>query len=371
MRVTLSTDDCTRLEAAARTLLSPFAYPTMDAWRGAVNACFRALVEADHALFFLPPAPDGPGIYSDDLPPEVVAQAAAGMGQDQGMRRALAFELGVFNRNRVVAGDWAGYWRDPIVNEIHRPNGLLDGIGYLQLPTEGTFAALGLYRERGGTERFDEFGCTLMGLLRPAFRAGVEMQLMVANQCAALTTVVEGLSEGALIADAAGTTQYESATLRALLAADPERERIRCGIRLVVETLVARWRRGGAARWRDGRPLPVVQDITTVVARYRIRGCEGGAVVGYGTRVLVTVARTSGVPLADDALRTTYGLTPREIIVARLLAGGHANAAIATTLGIRPATARRHTEAVLGKLGVSSRAQVAGRLAEGAPPAAR
>lgn len=62
--------------------------------------------------------------------------------------------------------------------------------------------------------------------------------------------------------------------------------------------------------------------------------------------------------LNDEALRTRYGLTDRQIEIARLLAQGHANAEIAEMLGISPFTARNHTEQVLGKLGASTRARV-------------
>ena len=63
-------------------------------------------------------------------------------------------------------------------------------------------------------------------------------------------------------------------------------------------------------------------------------------------------------PLSDDALRERYSLTARQIEVVRLLAEGCSNAEIATRLEMSYYTARNHTEQVLGKLGVSSRAAV-------------
>jgi DNA-binding CsgD family transcriptional regulator len=53
-----------------------------------------------------------------------------------------------------------------------------------------------------------------------------------------------------------------------------------------------------------------------------------------------------------------FGLTPREVDVARLLARGEPNAVVAQALGISPHTARRHTENVMLKLGARARAQV-------------
>lgn len=66
---------------------------------------------------------------------------------------------------------------------------------------------------------------------------------------------------------------------------------------------------------------------------------------------------TNGV-LGDDALRQRFSLTDRQIEVARLLAQGLSNAEIAETLGLSTFTARNHTEAVLLKLGASTRARV-------------
>jgi DNA-binding CsgD family transcriptional regulator len=58
-----------------------------------------------------------------------------------------------------------------------------------------------------------------------------------------------------------------------------------------------------------------------------------------------------------ERLRERFGLTGRELEVARLLAAGRRNAAIAAELGISPHTARHHTQHILAKLGVHSRAE--------------
>ena len=61
-------------------------------------------------------------------------------------------------------------------------------------------------------------------------------------------------------------------------------------------------------------------------------------------------------------LQDEYGMTPREVEVALLLATGLSNSALARQLGISPHTARHHTQRVLGKLGVHSRAEAGARL---------
>ncbi|MEX2582412.1 MAG: DNA-binding response regulator [Gemmatimonadota bacterium] len=64
------------------------------------------------------------------------------------------------------------------------------------------------------------------------------------------------------------------------------------------------------------------------------------------------------VIVSDEDLHERFGLTARQTAVARLLAEGCSNAEIAKRLSVSYFTARNHTEQVLAKLGVSSRAAV-------------
>jgi DNA-binding NarL/FixJ family response regulator len=74
-------------------------------------------------------------------------------------------------------------------------------------------------------------------------------------------------------------------------------------------------------------------------------------------------------PLAEVFLRTPEGsarsqpLTPREREVLALLADGLTNKAIAARLGMSEHTAKFHVNAILGKLGASSRAEAIVRAA--------
>jgi DNA-binding response OmpR family regulator len=66
----------------------------------------------------------------------------------------------------------------------------------------------------------------------------------------------------------------------------------------------------------------------------------------------------AGAALGDAELRSRYGLTGRQVEVARLLADGCSNAEVAERLGVTENTARNHTEQVMKKLGTSRRARV-------------
>jgi DNA-binding CsgD family transcriptional regulator len=86
--------------------------------------------------------------------------------------------------------------------------------------------------------------------------------------------------------------------------------------------------------------------------RQQIREQRAGRTPGRG-----------GFPPARTAyMQMQFGLTARETEVAVLLAQGHSNVSIAKTLGISTHTARHHTQRVLGKLKVHSRAEAGAKL---------
>ncbi len=71
----------------------------------------------------------------------------------------------------------------------------------------------------------------------------------------------------------------------------------------------------------------------------------------------------NGSPSSRKAdLQLNYGLTPRELEVALLLARGRSNSAIAEALHISTHTARHHTQRILTKLRVHSRAEAGAKI---------
>jgi DNA-binding CsgD family transcriptional regulator len=82
--------------------------------------------------------------------------------------------------------------------------------------------------------------------------------------------------------------------------------------------------------------------------------------LGFPGTVAVSV-REIGVDIT--AFKDRYGLSRRELQVTELVLRGHRNGYIATTLGIAPATAKKHLSSIFDKVGVSSRAQLASKLA--------
>ncbi len=85
---------------------------------------------------------------------------------------------------------------------------------------------------------------------------------------------------------------------------------------------------------------------------------------GCGARVDALRLVWSGVPVHK---RLATMLTPRETEVARLAAEGTTNRAIAAELGLSERTVDHHCESILGKLGIRSRWQLPGALAQVLP----
>ena len=64
-----------------------------------------------------------------------------------------------------------------------------------------------------------------------------------------------------------------------------------------------------------------------------------------------------------SAFKDRYQLSRREIEVAELVLRGYRNSHIAATLGITPATTKKHLSRIFEKVGVDSRAQLTSKLA--------
>jgi DNA-binding NarL/FixJ family response regulator len=84
------------------------------------------------------------------------------------------------------------------------------------------------------------------------------------------------------------------------------------------------------------------------------------ALPGDGGEVAATV-REIGAEIS--AFKERYNLSQREVQVTELVLHGYRNRDIATTLGISPATTKKHLTRIFDKVGVDSRSQLASRLA--------
>jgi DNA-binding CsgD family transcriptional regulator len=171
--------------------------------------------------------------------------------------------------------------------------------------------------------------------------------------------VLDSLGRAALVASPRSDGAHQTPALRALLDQEPEQTAVLLEITAVADALAMPG--GSADGTGQGAPLPMVRDVVTAQARYQLRGAQLTTESERPTMV-VTVDRLNPMPPSDGQLHARFGLTPRESEVARQLAVGHTNAELSAALGISRHTGERHTERVLGKLGLHSRAAVAAAL---------
>lgn len=111
-----------------------------------------------------------------------------------------------------------------------------------------------------------------------------------------------------------------------------------------------------------GRP---VREVVSEDRRYRLEGHRLQTSTEATGPIILVFVQPLETPLAhDDVLRSRFGLTRKEVGVARLIAEDRTNEEIAAALSISPHTARHHTERILAKLGVKSRTKVRNALAQ-------
>lgn len=103
--------------------------------------------------------------------------------------------------------------------------------------------------------------------------------------------------------------------------------------------------------------------ITRPRACYRVRGSlVGEMVLDRDGRVLGSPERTTPDVLSAESIRERLGLTRKEAEVALLVAEGKSKDDAARTLFLSPHTTRHHTEHLMQKLRIQSRAEVGPRI---------
>lgn len=178
---------------------------------------------------------------------------------------------------------------------------------------------------------------------------------------------LDAVPAGIAFFDDAGLLLHLNRSFTQMFGADREGSRLQHEILHFASSLGSLIRTRGALRL----PLDAAEELgerttRTADAHYRLRGSRIGIdLFGLGPSLLVTLERVASVSLSDEALRDRFDLTRQECLIARLLAEGRSNAGIAAELGISLHTARHHTESVLLKLGIRSRAEVGHKLRDG------
>jgi DNA-binding CsgD family transcriptional regulator len=364
MNVMLSSADVARLDATLRTLLAPFDHPTADEWASAVCGSARALLQADSAVFTLPSA-TGVSACNDGGDPNALKEYVLHHAADDPTFDRLT-ELGLgpgsavaYTGPQLRAVGAERWYRSRVYNEYYVPNRWLDGTGLGLRGPDGTPNGwLALTYEREGGEYTGDRGLALLRLLLPAFEAVLRASLRLAQHRSELGQLLDGLAAALFVCDETGRVLHQNPAAARMLKVEPEYNRLRAEVERVAAALMSL--RTARTKTRPDWPgSACVREVRTASGRYRLRGNFLGSGMLGSAVVVVSVDRLSAKPFSDDALRTRFRLTPREITIAQLLARGRTNAEIARELGFTVHTAERHTEHILMKLGVHSRAAVA------------
>lgn len=360
MSYVLTSGDLDQTARAVQLLVSPLDHPSIDAWRAAVNAYLGKVLHADTAGFLLPVG-GGPLIYSDDhdaaalaaypdYPPPPAARGRPAWEEMVWQRVATLESLYAPDVDRYV--DSAYYNEYAGANDAHDTLALSITTGRMDIHE---MASLQFWHSRPDGRRFGDREIAILRLVLPAFRAGARTALGTLSNRAALMTNLDAQRDGALLFDLAGRLVHRNPAMGALvLTAGDERALIATA-------------RGMACGLADENPVlsagPCHGRMRTAAGDLELRALRfSEGLLGSGPSVLVTVEPRAAAPPPRKALRDAFGLTKRQAEVALLLDRRKSNAEIARILGISPHTARRHTEAVMGKLSVTDRREIRPRL---------
>ena len=363
MSLTLSLTDIRALRGSLVTLLSPLDYPTVGQWGAAVLESLARTLGADQAFLAFPQGAsvrlESMGAFAE---PAGRAYEEHFWRLDPGvMERRKQLGLQVYHRDMVY--DRGELPRNELFNDWCRPHRLMDPLAMTcEGGAEPIPASVVLYHDSDGARRFGDQGIGLLRLLLPAFQAGAHVGLRMTDHAAGLARMLDRLPDALMLCSRRGVV-HQTPALDRMLSDDAAREEIRAKMARIgrdVLSLVGPRPRDG---W-SGPPAPLFGGVASAQTRYRVRASLIGRSFGSVTMALVVLSRSGPRPLSDDVLRIRFKLTPREIQVARNVAGALSSSRLAQRLGISRSTAHRHTESVLRKLGLHTRAGIFGRLYE-------
>jgi DNA-binding CsgD family transcriptional regulator len=260
------------------------------------------------------------------------------------------------HRSRIAGEHWtAKYKRSAIYNEFYRRHALFDST-CLYFRRGDLGAHLHIEADGRASEAADERARSLLEVVEPVLVSAVQSVARPNEAPWDAAGLFSALDEPIAIVDRHGNWVYRATAFdTALDTLPPERRELlfaemRTRARQLLETVFP----AAATASLNERVKPAWSfDIVRLSAT---------TIELPGARVpacLIKLSFRSGTGIANAR---AAGLSKRECEVAMLLVDGHGNKAIAQRLGISRHTAKRHTESILRKLGVSTRGSVAAAL---------
>ena len=345
MTAPLSSDD--RIADAARTLASPLAFETPEAWARAAHRVAAEAISADKGFVHWTGVDDfvAAGYSQADL---------ATYRRFLPLLREIGYyerseRLGVFTRRDAYGPHHDRMARTEYVRDFLPSVGAHDALT-LYVPPERHPAPepavqLVVHSSKPGRP-FGSPHVDVARRLRPALVAGVAVQRQMARVRGDLLALVDVAGGTCAVFSVGGRLLHLSRALEEALVREPCREALLDRVRHTAAEALSSASKAGS------------RGFAGAAGRYRL-----SASLAAGPRPLLVVAvavppRPRPVP-APGEVAGRLGLTPRQAEVAVLLAERRSNKEIAAALSVSVHTARHHVEAVLCRLGVP-RAEVGG-----------
>lgn len=368
--VRLSSADLTGLNAAARVLLSPFAFESGTIWRHEVCRAIESLIGATRSISSIPL--DGEDFWTGE--PEVIDALSAHWPHPPCVirgyterRAALGLDVVDWTEIMDVSEVRATDFYEEVVRPHHlwAPLGMYTELAELQpcalwsVQSNGSQSTPSLFsffsRDEASALRDLEWRKTVLQLLVPALHTGMHTYVRARRLGSRLSELMDRIDAPIAICRPSGSIVHQNAALTTLLHGDQERETIRAAVRSIVRRVDVQVR--GQHTKVNVESLGEGQGsvVTTRAGRYSLyTTLVAAGTIGWPDSALVVVERQASAETAPD-LAARYHLTLREKEALQLLRGGASTRQVAATMHISLNTARRHVERVLTKLGVHSR----------------
>lgn len=359
MSITLTAAEQRQFRDALSAILA-FGASGPEAWERGVCRRLKVLLRADRVGFF--GTPTNPDLsFSEDYDDDVNdAYARYYSARDPGRQRMVAERRPLFTRAMLFEDGLRPLFDSECYNDFFVPNGMEDSVG-LPLPgappDDPPPGLLALHRAKFGSEDFSHRAPALLGMLLEPFRHGFRMRQLLKRQLPELHRTVDALPMPAALFGLDGHLHHANALLLDHLAVSPDGREVQRRMEAAA--------RGCVAASAAGAPLEAA--IRPVAGPGPRATLIHSLLPDPLVLVVLPVAEGPQAPSVDE-MRARFGLTRRQAEVARLLASRKTNEEVAAALGISVHTARRHTEAVLSKLGLRSRRHVARSVARPASP---
>ena len=365
MTVSLSAQDAARLRDLLSILVSPLEYEDTAGWAGAALRSLARLFHGNSGTLILP-GDSAAQIHTHGMDQESYARfqsyhvgdGTSGLefGEEKLSRAMHAVRhaaLQIFSSEDVVQVSGIPLEAHPLYREVLEPS----RIGYTlsaSLRSDQGEALIGVGHERLESRRFDVRDREVMGLLVPAFHAGVQAWRQLAARQDAIGSMLDRLDDGAAVFDGRGRALHTNASCDDLERDDPEFPLVHAAMAEVARS----FRGSGNGKTEHASPLIGLgpKSVRTIRDRYLLTPSllPEGTLTREPAVVIIVRPASPRLP-SEGELQGRFGLTRREAEVALLLARGLSNRQIAERLFLSPFTVRHHAQRVIEKVGVSSR----------------